>query len=161
MKPNDLSDVKTCCSPWVSAFFMGFQICGGFWSSGAPPRSLKWQRGLQQCRCCRPSAPSGTKMHREAPPTSSMASPVWSSWISSREKQAAGTSRLHDGSFSRRFPVFNPGIVREHEGAPAVLPPGFPAIQNSRCCRFSARVLRDPDQHEGTEQSLSFYILAG
>lgn len=79
-----------------------------------------------------------------------------------RKKEAAETSRLHDGSSSHRFPVFYPGIVGGHEGAPAVLPgalpPGFPAIQNSRCSRFSGRVLRDADQHEGTEGPFGFCI---
>lgn len=87
-----------------------WQICGGFCRRGAPPRSLKWQRGLQQCRCCRPSALSGIEMQLEAPPISCVASPVLPGQISCREKQAAGTSRLHEGSFHHPFPQFNPGI---------------------------------------------------
>lgn len=79
-------------------------------------------------------------------------------------KTAAGTSRLHEGCFSHPFPLFNPGITRGHERVPVVLqgalPPGSPAIQDSRRCRFSGRVLRDPEHHEGTERSSSCWIFA-
>lgn len=79
-------------------------------------------------------------------------------------RQTSRPNGLYDGLSSRRFPVFHPGIVRGHEGGravlPGALPPGFPATQNSPSCRFSARVLRDPDRREGTEISISFYIFA-
>lgn len=70
MKPNGLLGEKTHALFSLSRLFFSWMFseiadsCGGT----APPGSLKWQRGLQRCRCGRPSPPSGTKMRQRPRP---------------------------------------------------------------------------------------------
>lgn len=62
-------------------------------------------------------------------------------------------------AFYRPFPPFNPGPVRGHEGAAAVLPGALPPGEPGRRGRSSGRVLRGPEQLEGTEPTVRFLHL--
>lgn len=152
---RNVSSGRCCPGCW--------HVWGGLVRRRAPPRTLKWQRGCSSADAADLRLfPPSRRIWRPRPLGADVTAPAQSEPEPRRASERPERAGFMWARFYRPFPPFNPGPLRGHEGAAAVLPgalpPGEPEIQDSRRGRSSGRVLRGPEQLEGTDPPFGFCI---